>query len=179
VAGCADRGRIAHTAEFPRAQEPGRDCTHEEGAAYTDAGFRAAMAAIAPGRTNREIEGAAIEAALRAGADGVSMWPVLKTGPVSSRTIFQKFYDYHLLNRTVQTGETVLMDLGFNHEFYKGDIKGDIGRILPVSGHFTSEQREVIDLMSGAHRSGLRALHDGVSAAEIIAACSRYVENRR
>ena len=75
----------------------------------------------------------------------------------------------------MQSGETVLMDLGFNHEFYKGDV----GRTLPVSGHFTREQREVIDLMSGAYRSGLQALHDGVSAVEIVAACSRYVEDHR
>ena len=146
----------------------------KQAALYTDAGFHAAMAAIAPGRTNREIEGAAIAGALRAGADGIGMWPELKTGPVSSRTIFQKFYDYHLMNRTLQTGETALMDLGFNHEYYKGDV----GRTLPVSGHFTLEQREVIDLMSGAYRSGLQALHDGVSADEIIRACSRYVEGQ-
>jgi Xaa-Pro aminopeptidase len=144
-------------------------------AGYTDAGFRAAMAAIAPGRTNRQIEGAAIEGAFRAGADGISMWPELKTGPVSSRTVYQKFYDYHLQNRTVQAGETVLMDLGFNYEHYKGDV----GRTLPVSGHFTPEQREAIDLMDGAYQSGLQAMRDGVSAAEIIRTCTRYAEEHR
>ena len=147
----------------------------KKAAACTDAGFRAAMAAIAPGRTNREIEGAAIEAALRAGADGIGMWPELKTGPVSGATVYQKAYDYHLLNRTVQAGETVLMDLGFNYEFYKGDV----GRMLPVSGHFTPEQREVIELMSGAYQSGLQAMHAGVSGDEIIQTCIRYVENHK
>lgn len=154
-------------------KSPAEIALMKQAALYTDAGFRAAMAAIAPGRTNREIEGAAIAGALRAGADGVGMWPELKTGPLSNGTIYRKSYDYHLLNRTVQTGETVLMDLGFTHEYYKGDV----GRTLPVSGHFTSEQREVIDLMSGAYRSGLQTLHDGVSADEIIQACSRYVED--
>jgi Xaa-Pro aminopeptidase len=94
---------------------------------------------------------------------------------VSSRTVFQKFYDYHLLNRTVQAGETVLIDLGFNYEFYKGDV----GRTLPVSGHFTSEQREVIELMNGAYQSGLQAMRDGVSGDEIIQACIHYVENHK
>src|SRR4029077_8522902 len=55
----------------------------KKAAEFTDAGFRAAIAAIAPGRTNRQIEGAAVEAALRAGSDGIGMWPELKTGPVS------------------------------------------------------------------------------------------------
>jgi Xaa-Pro aminopeptidase len=127
-------------------KSPAEIALMKKSAAVTDAGFRAAMAAIAPGRTNREIEGVAVAAALRAGADGISMWPELKTGPVSGRTVFQKFYDYHLLNRTVQAGETVLMNLGFNYEFYKGDV----GRTLPVSGHFTPDQREVIELMNSS-----------------------------
>jgi Xaa-Pro aminopeptidase len=147
----------------------------KKAAEYTDAGFRAAMAAITPGRSSREIEGAAIEAALRAGADGIGAWPELKTGRVSGRTVFQKFYDYYLLNRKVQAGETVLMDLGFNHEFYKGDV----GRTLPVSGHFTSEQHEVVALMDGAYQSGLHALRDGVSTDEIIRTCTHYVEDHK
>ena len=156
-------------------KSPAEIALMKKAAGYTDSGFRAAMAAIAPGRTSREIEGAAIEGALRAGADGISMWPEVKTGLVSGRTVFQKFYDYHGLNRTVQTGETVLMDLGFNCEYYKGDV----GRTVPVSGHFTKEQREVIDLMNGAYQSGLHALHDGVSSDEIIRTCTRYVEDHR
>ena len=147
----------------------------KKAADFTDSGFRGAMAVIAPGRTNREIEGAAIEAALRAGADGIGMWPELKTGRVSGKTVFQKAYDYHLLNRTVEAGETVLMDLSFNYELYKGDV----GRTLPVSGHFTQDQREVIDFMSSAYQSGLKAMHDGVSGDEIIQDCIHYVENHK
>ena len=147
----------------------------KKAAGSTDSGFRAAVAEIAPGRTSREIEGAAIEGALRDGADGISMWPEVKTGLVSGKTVFQKFYDYHGLNRTVQAGETVLMDLGFNYERYKGDV----GRTVPVSGHFTPEQREVIDFMNSAYQSGLHSLHDGVTADEIIRTCIRYVEDHK
>jgi len=155
-------------------KSPAEIALMKKAAEFTDSGFRAAMAAIAPGRTNREIEGAAIAAALRAGADGIS-WPELRSGPVSSRTVFQKFYDYHLLNRTLQAGETALMDLGFNYEFYKGDV----GRTLPVSGHFTPDQREVIDFMNSAYQSGLQAMHDGVSGNDIIQVCIHYVENHK
>ena len=169
----ADATPILH--KIRAVKSPAEIALMKKAAACTDAGFRAAMAAIAPGRTNREIEGAAIEAALRAGADGIGMWPELKTGPVSGATVYQKAYDYHLLNRTVQAGETVLMDLGFNYEFYKGDV----GRMLPVSGHFTPEQREVIELMNGAYQSGLQAMHAGVSGDEIIQTCIRYVENHK
>jgi len=156
-------------------KSPAEIALMKKAAGYTDEGFRAAMAVIAPGRTNRQIEGAAIEGALRAGADGVSMWPELKTGPVSGRTVFQKFYDYHLLNRTVQAGETVLMDLGFSYERYKGDV----GRTLPVSGRFTQEQREVIDFMNSAYQIGLQAMRDRASGNDIIQAAIHYVENHK
>jgi len=153
-------------------KSPAEIALMKKAAGYTDVAFRAAMAAIAPGRTNREIEGAAVEAALRAGADGISMWPELKTAGI---TVFQKFYDYHLRNRTVQSGETLLMNLGFDCDFYKGDV----GRTLPVSGHFTPHQREVINFMNGAYQSGLGVLRDGVSADEVIAASTRYATGRR
>jgi Xaa-Pro aminopeptidase len=155
-------------------KSPAEIALMKKAALFTHAGFRAAMAVIAPGRTSREIEGAAIEAALRAGADGI-VWPELRSGPVSGKTVFQKFYDYHLLNRTVKLGETVLMDLGFSHEFYKGDV----GRTLPVSGHFTEEQGEVIGLMDGAYQSALQALHDGVTGDEVIRAGIRYAEDHQ
>ena len=137
-------------------------------ARYTDLGFRAAMAAIAPGRTYHEIEGAAVAGAMRAGADGPGMWPEVKSGKV---TVFQKFWDYHLQNRTLQAGDTVSMDLGFSHELYKGDV----GRTMPVSGHFTPDQAEVINFMDEAYHAGLHAMRDGVTGDEVIQTSIRYV----
>jgi Xaa-Pro aminopeptidase len=145
----------------------------KKAADYTDIGFRAAMAAIGPGRTHRQVEGAAVAAAMRAGADGPGMWPELKSGPVSGATIYQKFWDYHLQNRTLQPGETVLVDLGFNHELYMGDV----GRTMPVSGRFSKDQAEVIDFMDEAYHAGLAVTHDGVGGDEVIKASIRYVND--
>ena len=139
-----------------------------QAARYTDAGFRAAMAAIAPGRTYHEIEGAAVAGAMRAGADGPGMWPEIKSGTV---TVFQKFWDYHLQNRALQAGDTVSMDLGFSHELYKGDV----GRTMPVSGRFTPEQAEVVDFMDEAYHAGLQAMREGVSGDDVIQTSIRYV----
>lgn len=139
-----------------------------EAARYTDAGFRAAMAAVAPGHTYHEIEGAAVAGAMRAGADGPGMWPEVKSGTV---TVFQKFWDYHLQNRILQAGDTVSMDLGFSQELYKGDV----GRTMPVSGHFTPDQAEVINFMDEAYHAGLHAMRDGATGDEVIQASIRYV----
>jgi len=139
-----------------------------QAARYTDAGFRAAMAAVAPGCTYHEIEGAAVAGAMRAGADGPGIWPEIKSGTV---TVFQKFWDYHLQNRTLQAGDTVSMDLGFSHELYKGDV----GRTIPISGHFTADQTEVINFMDEAYHAGLHAMREGVSGDEVIQNSIRYV----
>ena len=156
-------------------KSPAEIALMKKAALYSDAGFRAAMAATAPGRTVRQIEGAAIGAALGAGADGISIWPEIKSGSMRPVSVYAKAYDYHLLNRTVNSGETVRMDLGFSYERYKGDV----GRTLPVSGHFKEDQREVIDLLNAAYQNGLRALYDGCSADDVIRAGARYVEDHR
>ncbi len=146
----------------------------KKAAEYTDVGYRAAIAAIAPGRTIRALEGAAVGAALGAGADGVSIWPEIKAGPLLPGTVVRKAYDYHNLNRTVQAGDNVTMDIGFSYDFYKGDV----GRTFPATGHFSKDQREVVELMNGAYQAGLRAMHDGVSSDDVFRACTRYAQDQ-
>jgi Xaa-Pro aminopeptidase len=155
-------------------KSPAEIALMKRAAEYTDAGYRAAIAAIAPGRTIREFEGAAVAGALRAGADGVSIWPEIKAGPLLPGTVVRKEYDYHNLNRTVHAGDTVTMDIGFSHEFYKGDV----GRTFPASGHFSKDQREVVELMNGAYQAGLRAMRDGVTSDDVFRACNQYVQDR-
>ena len=153
-------------------KSPAEVALMRKAAGYTDVAFRAAITAMAPGRTNRQIEGAAVKAAMDAGADGIGMWPELKGGStVSGSTVYQKSFDYHLLNRRLSAGETLLMDLGFSHEFYKGDV----GRTLPVSGRFLPDQREVIDFMDAAYHAGVRSMRDGASSEDVIQAATRYV----
>jgi Xaa-Pro aminopeptidase len=155
-------------------KSPAEIALMRKAAEYTDAGFRSAMAAIAPGRSNRQVEGAAVQGALRAGADAISMWPLLRTGDEPG-SLALKLNDYHGGDRVMHTGQTVRIDLGFDAEIYKGDV----GRTLPVSGRFTSEQREIIDLMNGAYQAGLRTLHEGISTEAVTQACTRYVQDHR
>lgn len=49
----------------------------------------------------------------------------------------------------------------------------DVGRTLPVSGHFTPDEREVIGLMNGAYARGVQALRDGANMDEVVRVCSR------
>src|SRR5205807_2397943 len=90
-------------------------------------------------------------------------------------TVFEKFYDYHLLNRPLAPGGTVLMDIGFNHDLYKGAV----GRTAPVSGHFTKDQEEVIDFMDAAYQAGLAVMRNGVTSEAVIQASIAYVADHR
>jgi hypothetical protein len=52
-----------------------------EAAAITAGGFWAGVRAIAPGQTQRQVEGEVIRACLNRGSDGLSLWPWVRSGP--------------------------------------------------------------------------------------------------
>jgi len=81
-------------------------------------------------------------------------------------TPFTSFLDLHYLDREMKAGELARFDLGCKVDRYMGDV----GRTLPVTGTFTPEQREVIDLMVAAYRAGLATLRDGAEAAGLLRA---------
>lgn len=144
-------------------------------AEHTAAAITAAARAIRPGVTQREVEGAAIAAALKAGSDGPSLWPWIYTG-VRTRiaTVFDPFFDYGGLDRVMQAGETARVDLGFDHRGYKGDF----GRTFPVSGRFTPTQREALSLLTGAYLAGADAIREGFGPDSVATASRRYVQDR-
>ncbi len=145
-------------------------------AASTAAGFWAGVSAIAPGKTQREVEGAVVAGCLRAGSDGPSLWPWVRAGPFAMpATLFEPFSDYRNLNRTMQAGELVRLDVGCDVAMYKGDF----GRTIPVSGHFDEGQRETLQLLNGAYLAGAEELKPGSSAKSLFDATARYVASHQ
>jgi len=109
-----------------------------QAAAVTEKGFWAGVHAIAPGRTQRMVEGKVLDACLEAGADGPSLWPWVRSGPnTMGNTLFEALADYRNMDRKMQAGEVVRLDVGCDFGMYKGDF----GRTIPVSGHFDEGQR--------------------------------------
>lgn len=98
------------------------------------------------------------------------------TGPNSAFPApFTSFLDLHYLDREMKAGEVARYDLGCKVDHYMGDV----GRTLPVTGTFTPEQREVIDLMVAAYRAGLATLRDGAEAAGILRASVAEARRRQ
>jgi Xaa-Pro aminopeptidase len=142
-------------------------------AAITAEGFWAGARAIAPGRAQRQIEGEVIRACLNAGADGLSLWPWVRSGPYTMpQALFDPFGDYRNLDRTMQSGEIVRLDVGCDYRMYKGDF----GRTIPVSGRFEAGQRETLELLNGAYLAGLNAMKPGANAEQVQQAFRGYIE---
>jgi Xaa-Pro aminopeptidase len=82
-------------------------------AEITSQGFWVAAAAIAPGRTQRQIEGEVLRACLQAGSNGPSLWPWIRSGPNSlGSALFAVFFDSTNLDRVMKAGDIVRVDLG-------------------------------------------------------------------
>jgi Xaa-Pro aminopeptidase len=140
------------------------------------AALLAGLRGLRPGRWQREVEAEVVCECVRQGAEGPSFWPWVMSGPNAVFPApFASFVDYHHLNRIMQAGELVRVDVGCDREFYKGDV----GRTAPVSGTFTPEQRETWELLVGAYRAGVAVMHHGISKKEIFAASRGEIARHR
>ena len=147
-----------------------------EAAAITEKGFWAGVHAIAPGRTQRQVEGKVLDACLEAGSDGPSLWPWVRSGPnTMGATLFEALADYRNLDRKMQAGEVVRLDVGCDYGMYKGDF----GRTIPVSGHFSEGQRETLELLNGAYQAGIDAMRPGSTPKDIFGATLSYIQQRQ
>lgn len=123
--------------------------------------------AVHPGMTQREAEVSVVHACILAGAQGPSFWPWMMAGPNGHvDQLVRAFYDYNHLDRRMQAGELVRVDIGCGGFSYGGDV----GRTIPVSGFFDAGQRETWNLLVEAYRTGLRVMRAGVSVGDVMAA---------
>jgi Xaa-Pro aminopeptidase len=162
--------------EVRSVKSPAEISRMRQAAGVTAEGFWAGVHAIAPGKTQRQVEGAVVDACLQAGSDGLSLWPWVRSGPYTLEiTLFEPFVDYHNLDRKMQAGEVVRLDLGCDFQMYKGDF----GRTIPVSGHFDEGQRETMELLNGAYLAGITTMRPGASSMDVFKATLAYVEQHQ
>jgi Xaa-Pro aminopeptidase len=151
------------------------DALRRVGAASAKA-LLAGMAALRPGRPQREAEAAVVSACIAAGAEGPSFWPWVMAGPTSAFPApFASLLDYQHLNRPMQAGEVARVDVGCDALHYQGDV----GRTAPVSGSFDAGQRETWELLIAAYRAGLGVFRDGARRDDVFAASLAEVRRRQ
>ncbi len=136
-------------------------------AAASAAALLAGLRNLRAGKSQREVEAEIVCGCIRAGAEGPSFWPWVMSGPNAVfPKPFESLADYYHLNRRMQAGELVRVDIGCDMDFYKGDV----GRTAPVSGRFSQEQREVWNLLINVYRTGVAAIRPGARHDDMIAA---------
>lgn len=138
-----------------------------DNAQRTATALRTGMAAIRAGVRQRTIEMRVASACVDAGAMGPSFWPWTMSGPNAHvPQLVRSVYSYSQLDRTMRAGELVRVDIGCTNHNYGADV----GRTVPVSGHFTDDQRETWNLLIAAYRAGMEHIRAGVAIADVLAA---------
>src|SRR5207249_4428380 len=98
-----------------------------------------------------DVEAAVVEACVRLGPGRPSFWPWAMSGPNAAfPTPFTSLVDPQNLDRVMRAGEVARLDIGCEIDHYMGDV----GRTVPVSGSFSADQKEVVDLLVAAYRAG-------------------------
>ncbi len=121
--------------------------------------------AVRPGVSQRSVEAVVESACWAAGAHGSAFWPWAMAGDngVFPRP-FTSLARYDHLNQNMRSGDLVRLDVGCEQDHYTGDL----GRTVPVSGHYDDGQRETWNIFVAAYHAGVLALRDGAKVDQIF-----------
>ena len=96
---------------------------------------------------------------------GSAFWPWAMAG---ENAIFPRPFSslgvYDHLDTTMRAGDLVRLDVGCEWDHYGGDL----GRTVPVSGHYDDAQRETWTIFVAAYHAGARQLKSGVTVDQVF-----------
>ncbi len=113
----------------------------------------AAMHAVKPGMTEREISALMQYEFGKRGCERPAYSPIVGSG--FNSTVLHYSDD----SGTMKDGDVVVMDVGGEYSMYATDIT----RTLPVNGKFTPRQREIYNIVLGAQQAAIAAFVSGRS----------------
>ncbi len=137
-----------------------RACTITVGAIVHAAGH------VRDGVDERMLEGELEAAFKRGGAPRVAFDSIIKSGPNSLWPWRILASHYERRNRTMHDGELVIFDVGCELNHYASDM----GRTFPISGRFTREQRDILEMVTAVADTMIAAIRPGVTLADVQAA---------
>lgn len=144
---------------------PEEIATLQKTADITATGLVEVMRKAQPGMYEYELQDIIESSFHLEGAPGCSFPSIIGSGPNS--TIIHYMDN---IRRTV-SGDLVVMDVGAEYMEYAGDIT----RTIPISGSFTTRQRDVYRIVLSAQRRAIEACGRGVSLNAIDAAARSYI----
>jgi Xaa-Pro aminopeptidase len=135
----------------------------EDALAVTAKMYLATMRSAEPGRTEAEI--AAIHRAAAAASDRQQAFSPIVTvcGDVLHNTSYEN---------TLEEGDLLLVDSGAESP---GFYASDITRTMPVTGTFTSQQRDIYEVVLAANQAAIDAAAPGVTNRELHLLAARTI----
>jgi Xaa-Pro aminopeptidase len=121
-------------------------------------GQREVMKAIKPGMSEREIQGIHEFVFKKYEAEDLGYPSIVGAGHNGCILHYIENYKPDVTNK-----ELILMDLGAEYRGYTADIT----RTIPVSGKFSSEQKQIYELVLLAQEEGMKVCKAGASMAQI------------
>jgi Xaa-Pro aminopeptidase len=113
----------------------------------------AAIRAIKPGLTEREISALLQYEWGKRGCERPAYAPIVGTG-INSTVLH-----YSDDSATMQSGDMVVMDAAGEYSLYASDIT----RSVPANGKYTARQREIYEVVLGAQKAAIAAFQSGKS----------------
>ena len=117
-----------------------------------DAHFEA-MKMTRPGLYEYQVAAKMVEIHAYAGCETEAYSPIV--GTAFNSTVLH----YNKLDRRIEDGDIVLLDVGGQYSGYASDIT----RTIPANGKFTPRQREIYEVVLGAQNAAMQALKPGMT----------------
>jgi Xaa-Pro aminopeptidase len=111
-----------------------------------------AMKMMRPGVWEYQIAAKMVEVHAMGGSEAEAYAPIVGAGPNSTALHYDK------LDRKIEDGDIVVMDVGAQFSGYAADIT----RTIPANGKFTPRQREIYEVVLGAQEAAIHALKPGM-----------------
>ena len=111
----------------------------------------AAMRITHPGLWEYQVAAKMVYVHAMGGSEAEAYAPIVGAGPNSTALHYDK------LDRKIQDGDIIVIDVGAQYSGYAADIT----RTIPANGKFTPRQREIYEIVLGAQNAAIAALKPG------------------
>jgi len=112
-----------------------------------------AMKMMRPGLYEYQVAAKMVDIHAYAGCETEAYAPIVGTG--FNSTVLH----YNKVDRRIEDGDIVLLDVGGQYSGYASDIT----RTIPANGKFTPRQREIYEIVLGAQNAAMAALKPGMT----------------
>lgn len=140
-----------------------------EAARISAASMRALMRSVKPGMNDLEAAGLLEHEWKRRGSPRASFAPIVGSGPNAMTFFTVMGENYNAVDRTMRAGDLLFVDYGAAEFRTYGS---DICRTIPVSGHFTADQRKYYDIVLEAQEAAIASIRPGVMMVDVIKAAA-------